>query len=66
MRELQSRSRRYQPKRINVEGKKRESWRERDVPAVTERDPLRSWPERELIRQLGTKLYRWRRAEPNG
>jgi hypothetical protein len=66
MRKLQSRSRRYQPKRINVEVEKRKSWREHDVLVVSERDPLLSWHDRELIRQLGAKLHRRRTVEPNG
>jgi hypothetical protein len=66
MRELQSRSRRYQPKRINIEGEKRKSWREHDVPVITERHPFLGWHKLELIRQLGTKLNRRRGIEPNG
>ena len=36
---------------------KREGWRADGVLVVSESDPRLTWPERELIRQLGTKLY---------
>jgi hypothetical protein len=36
---------------------KRESWRELGVLAVSVQDERLTWPERELIRQLGEKLY---------
>jgi hypothetical protein len=42
MRELQNRSRRSQPKPINIEVEKRKSWREHDVLVDTKRDPLLS------------------------
>ena len=36
---------------------KREGWREQGVLVVREDDPRLAWPERELVRQLGRKLY---------
>jgi len=36
---------------------KREGWREQRVLAVSLDDARLTWPERELIRQLGDKLY---------
>jgi len=36
---------------------KREGWREQRVLAVSLDDARLTWPERELIRQLGEKLY---------
>ena len=36
---------------------KREGWREQRLLAVALDDARLSWPERELIRQLGEKLY---------
>jgi hypothetical protein len=36
---------------------KREGWREQGVLAVAIDDERLSWPERELVRQLGEKLY---------
>ena len=35
---------------------KREGWREQGVLAVSVDDERLSWPERELVRQLGDKL----------
>ena len=35
----------------------REGWREQRVLAVSLDDARLTWPERELIRQLGEKLY---------
>jgi hypothetical protein len=42
---------------------KREGWRERGVLVVSEDDPRLAWPERELVRQLGAKLYGERKVE---
>ena len=36
---------------------KREGWREQRLLAVALDDARLSWPDRELIRQLGEKLY---------
>lgn len=36
---------------------KREGWREQGVMAVSIEDDRLTWPERELVRQLGEKLY---------
>lgn len=36
---------------------KREGWREQGLLVVSPTDPRLSWPERELVRQLGEKLY---------
>ncbi|WP_456238784.1 hypothetical protein [Salibaculum griseiflavum] len=36
---------------------KREGWREQGVLAVSVDDERLTWPERELVRQLGEKLY---------
>jgi len=41
---------------------KREGWREQGVLAVAVDDARLTWPERELVRQLGDKLY-GKRAE---
>ena len=41
---------------------KREGWREQGVLAVAIDDERLTWPERELVRQLGDKLY-GKRAE---
>ena len=36
---------------------KRDGWREQGVLVVEQNDGRLTWPERELIRQLGEKLY---------
>lgn len=36
---------------------KRLGWREQGVLVVSENDPRLAWPERELVRELGQKLY---------
>ena len=36
---------------------KREGWQEQGVLAVAADDQRLTWPERELVRQLGEKLY---------
>ena len=41
---------------------KREGWQEQGVLAVAVDDARLTWPERELVRQLGDKLY-GKRAE---
>lgn len=36
---------------------KRDGWREQGLLAVSIEDSRLTWPERELVRQLGEKLY---------
>ena len=43
--------------RRSVEEVKRDGWHEQGVLAVALDDERLSWPERELVRQLGDKLY---------
>ena len=57
MRELRSHLGRYQPERIDPEAEKRTGWRRHGILVVAEKDPRLSWPEQELVRQLGAKLY---------
>jgi len=47
----------YGGQRRSPEEVKREGWREQRVLAVSLDDDRLTWPERELIRQLGEKLY---------
>jgi hypothetical protein len=42
---------------------KREGWQEQGLLAISADDPRLTWPERELVRQLGEKLYGPRMAE---
>jgi hypothetical protein len=66
MRELRSQLGRYQPKPVDAEAEKRNGWRVHGILVIAEKDPRLSWPERELVRQLGSKLYGSRGVEPNG
>jgi len=52
---------RVQRGRIDVEAEKRAGWRAHGILVVAEDDARLSWPERELVRQLGAKLYGPRR-----
>ena len=47
----------YGGERRPPEQVKREGWREKVVLVVEKNDERLTWPERELIRQLGEKLY---------
>ena len=47
----------YGGKRRTPDEIKREGWREQRVLAASLDDARLTWPERELIRQLGEKLY---------
>ena len=53
---------RYAPRgyggtRRNPDEVKRDGWREQGILAVAVSDDRMTWPERELVRQLGEKLY---------
>ena len=47
----------YGGRRRDPEQVKREGWQEQGVLAVSADDDRLTWPERELVRQLGEKLY---------
>ena len=57
MRELLSHLGRHQPTPLDAEAEKRAGWRRHGILVIAEQDPRLTWPERELIRQLGAKLY---------
>ncbi len=42
---------------------KRDGWREQGVLVVAEDDQRLTWPERELVKQLGARLYGPRSAK---
>ena len=59
---------RYYPKgfggtRRDPDEVKRSGWQDQGVLVIAESDPRLTWPERELVRQLGAKLYGRRPAE---
>ena len=47
----------YGGERRDPEKVKRDGWHDQGLLAVSLEDPRLSWPERELVRQLGVKLY---------
>lgn len=47
----------YGGQRRDPEQVKRDGWREHGVLAVSADDNRLTWPEQELVRQLGEKLY---------
>ena len=53
----------YGGQRRSTDEVKRDGWREQGVLAVSVDDQRLTWPERELVEQLGTRLYGPRPAE---
>jgi len=49
--------------RRNPDQVKREGWKEQGLLAVSLDDQRLTWPERELVRQLGEKLYGTRHGQ---
>lgn len=47
----------YGGERTPPETIKREGWREQGILVVSVDDARLAWPDRELVRQLGVKLY---------
>jgi hypothetical protein len=47
----------YGGQRRALEQLKREGWQDQGILAVAIDDERLTWPERELVRQLGNKLY---------
>ena len=66
MGELRSHLARYQPTRIDPEVAKRSGWREHGILVVAEHDQRLTWPERDMVRQIGTRLYGRRRVASDG
>lgn len=53
----------YGGQRRSPDEVKRDGWREQGLLAVRVDDQRLTWPERELVEQLGTRLYGPRPAE---
>ncbi|HHK74531.1 MAG TPA: hypothetical protein ENJ57_05130 [Rhizobiales bacterium] len=47
----------YGQKRRDPDEVKRDGWHEQGILAVSVEDHRLTWPERELVRQLGERLY---------
>ena len=56
----------YGGERPSPEQVKREGWQDQGVLVVKEDDQRLTWPERELVRQLGVKLYGNRKEAAHG
>ena len=56
----------YGGERPSPEEVKREGWQDQGVLVVKEDDQRLTWPERELVRQLGVKLYGNRKEAAHG
>jgi hypothetical protein len=54
----------YGGERRDPDRVKRDGWRDQGVLAVSINDERLSWPEKELVQQLGDKLYGPRHREP--
>ncbi|MBF0142875.1 MAG: hypothetical protein HQK87_10375 [Nitrospinae bacterium] len=48
---------RFIPERSDKEETKKCGWRDHGLLVIDANDPRLAWPERELIKQLGEKLY---------
>ena len=48
---------RMQPKKIDAEKLKKEGWNNDGILVVKADDERLSWPEKELIKQIGNKIY---------
>ena len=53
----------YGAHRLNPDEVKRDGWKEQGLLAVAIDDDRLTWPERELVRQLGERLYGKRERE---
>lgn len=49
--------------RRDAEQVKQDGWREENILVVSPEDQRLTWPERELVKQLGEKLYGGRRPK---
>ena len=66
MRELRSHLGRHQPEPVDAEATKRAGWRQHGILVIAERDPRLTWSERELVPQLGVRLYGQSKVTSNG
>ena len=63
---LKSNLGRMQPSLIDAEKIKREGWNNDGILVVKVDDERLSWPEKELIKQIGDKIYKNKKGEKNG
>jgi hypothetical protein len=55
-----------QPSKIDAEKLKREGWNNDGILVVKVDDERLSWPEKELIKQIGDKIYKNKKGEKYG
>jgi hypothetical protein len=63
---LRSNLGRIQPKQIDAEKLKREGWNNDGILIIKADDERLSWPEKELIKQIGDKIYNNKTNNKNG
>ena len=56
-RKYQSPLGRMQPEKIDLEKVKKEGWNKEGILVVKIDDERLSWPEKEIIKQIGNKIY---------
>ena len=57
---------RMQPSKIDAEKLKREGWNNDGILVIKSDDERLSWPEKELIKQIGDKIYKNKKGEKYG
>ncbi len=62
-RKYQSPLGRMQPEKIDPEKLKKQGWKENGILVVNVNDDRLNWPEKEIIKQIGTKIYKTKPKE---
>jgi len=62
-RKYQSPLGRMQPEKIDPEKIKKQGWKENGILVVNVNDDRLNWPEKEIIKQIGTKIYKTKPKE---
>ena len=62
-RKYQSPLGRLQPEKIDPEKLKQQGWKENGILVVNVNDDRLNWPEKEIIKQIGTKIYKTKPKE---
>ena len=62
-RKYQSPLGRLQPEKIDPEKLKQQGWKENGILVVNVNDDRLNWPEKEIIKQIGPKIYQTKPKE---
>ena len=62
-RKYQSPLGRLQPEKIDPEKLKQQGWKENGILVVNINDDRLNWPEKEIIKQIGNKIYKTKTKE---